>query len=157
MNSDHLPPPPLPLGVCSMKSSLLLMMTSLWPVFCQNMSLRSPKSLHGTKDIGCMPIEAKNYTGNASTTWTGLTCQMWSVDSPHEHRFNDVGEHNYCRSPNPQILSAVWCYTTDPNKRWDYCKVPRCGTQGKKQILPAYFCPPLKKKIEVLFFSCLEL
>uniref|UniRef100_A0A3Q3AT96 Kringle domain-containing protein n=1 Tax=Kryptolebias marmoratus TaxID=37003 RepID=A0A3Q3AT96_KRYMA len=30
-------------------------------------------------------------------------------------------ENNYCRNPGNQ--KAPWCYTTDQNTRWDYCKL----------------------------------
>jgi len=31
---------------------------------------------------------------------------------------------NYCR--NPLSLASVWCYTMDPDMRWEYCVVPWC-------------------------------
>ena len=130
-----------------MKSSLPLLMSSLWPVYCQNMSIRSPRS---ENDIGCTPEDLSAYNGTASTTETGHTCQMWSVNTPHAHKYNHVGEHNYCRRPN--TFTSVWCYTTDPDTRWAYCKVPKCGTKGKKHLLPESFCPLLlfvKKKLRV--------
>ncbi|CAG2224956.1 unnamed protein product [Mytilus edulis] len=32
---------------------------------------------------------------------------------------------NYCRDPDN--TGAPWCYTTDPDVRWDYCPVPKCA------------------------------
>jgi len=58
----------------------------------------------------------------------------WGADYPHksmelteaeQNKFG-VGEHNYCRNPDPVFKSKVWCYTTDPNKEWEYCDVPTC-------------------------------
>ena len=37
-------------------------------------------------------------------------------------------ESNYCR--NPSGANEPWCYTRDKNKRWEYCGVPACLTQG---------------------------
>ena len=33
---------------------------------------------------------------------------------------------NYCR--NPTNGKTAWCYTMDPNKKWEYCAVPTCGS-----------------------------
>lgn len=30
-----------------------------------------------------------------------------------------LGDFNYCR--NPDGNSGIWCYTTDPKKRWEAC------------------------------------
>ena len=86
---------------------------------------RIPKSV---SDIGCIPTDGTAYTGNASTTESGLACQVWSVNTPHEHSYNGVGEHNYCRGLDGY---ALWCYTTDPGKEWEYCDVPFCMTYTK--------------------------
>ena len=29
--------------------------------------------------------------------------------------------HNYCRNPSGDAMDTIWCYTTDPDKRWDFC------------------------------------
>ena len=56
--------------------------------------------------------------------------------SPHKTSYNpssepDAGlEKNYCR--NPSSDTAIWCYTTDPNIRWDYCQ-----TIGNEHAKPA--------------------
>lgn len=31
---------------------------------------------------------------------------------------------NYCRNPDGEL--RPWCFTTSPNKRWEYCNIPRC-------------------------------
>ena len=57
---------------------------------------------------------------------SGRTCQVWAASQPHEHKYADVGEHNYCRNPSPNFHGGVWCYTTDPDKRLEICSVPIC-------------------------------
>jgi hypothetical protein len=89
----------------------------------------------------------EEYEGCQTKTREGLTCQAWSVQFPHTHSFlppksgNTVLTSNYCRNPKADS-ETIWsviafcsartvcselsvgdyrCYTTDPNKRWDYC------------------------------------
>ena len=71
------------------------------------------------------PLGAR-YSGRMNVTTSGRTCQVWAASEPHEHKDTDVGEHNYCRNPfgDPQ---GVYCYTTDPEKRWEYCSLPKCA------------------------------
>ncbi|KAL0181972.1 hypothetical protein M9458_021347, partial [Cirrhinus mrigala] len=51
---------------------------------------------------------------------------------PHQHRLSvDVipelrNAENYCRNPGGES-DRPWCYTTNPNVRWEYCLVPKCG------------------------------
>ena len=52
---------------------------------------------------------------------------MWSTNSPHPHGLSRFGDHNYCRNTAGGSDPRVWCYTTDPNTRWDFCDVPQCG------------------------------
>ena len=73
--------------------------------------------------LGESPLGA-DYQGNASVTVSGRTCQKWSLQTPHRHRVKGQGDHNYCRNPDGE--PGVWCYTTDPGKRWELCPVPRC-------------------------------
>jgi hypothetical protein len=64
-----------------------------------------------------------NYKGCQNKTWSGRTCQNWMAQSPHQHNrccthgYNWT--HNYCRNPDNE--TTVWCYTTDPGRRWEYC------------------------------------
>ncbi|XP_070543539.1 apolipoprotein(a)-like [Ptychodera flava] len=73
-------------------------------------------------------IDAYDYRGTVSRTENGRTCQEWTEQSPHSHTRTPenypnagLGEHNYCR--NPDGTSGAWCYTTDPNNRWELCDV----------------------------------
>jgi len=62
-------------------------------------------------------------------TESGRRCQNWNRNYPHQVRVRpSIPSHNYCSNPDsdPQ---GVWCYTTDPNVRWEYCDVPRCPDQ----------------------------
>ena len=79
--------------------------------------------------IGCQEdlTKGEEYKGNSSLTASGLTCQMWSAKEPHSHGKMDVGDHNYCRNPGG-TKEGVYCFTMDPNTRWQYCPVPLCGT-----------------------------
>lgn len=39
---------------------------------------------------------------------------------------------NYCRNPDGEL--RPWCFTTDPNKRWEFCDIPRCSKYGSACI-----------------------
>ena len=80
-----------------------------------------------------------DYKGKANLTVSGRSCQKWSMQDPHEHkfaeRFVDEGDHNFCRNPATPSPSGVWCYTTDPKVRYELCAVPFCPVPGNKIIL----------------------
>jgi len=66
------------------------------------------------------------YRGCRTTTRSGRTCQNWLEQSPHRHSRTPenypnmgLGDHNYCR--NPDGGRTIWCYTTNPSRRWEYC------------------------------------
>ncbi|XP_066288232.1 plasminogen-like [Branchiostoma lanceolatum] len=89
--------------------------------------LIAPKNKVYTKH--CMFGRGATYRGTVSMTSTGLTCQRWDSQSPHPHdqttRHPLAGlNENYCRNPDGE--PRPWCYTTDPNVRWQYCTVPQC-------------------------------
>ncbi|CAC5399225.1 MUSK [Mytilus coruscus] len=86
------------------------------------------------------PEETKNscykgtgqwYNGTVNTTKSGIACQAWESQNPHNHqRPPDVfpsleGAENYCRNPGSEEDSP-WCYTQDRIIRWERCDVPKC-------------------------------
>ena len=82
----------------------------------------------------------REYMGTLSQTVSGKTCQFWTHETPHEPssaaqndaNYSDgsrAAAKNYCRNPD-SVLLGPWCYTTDPNVRWEACSVPYCGTSN---------------------------
>merc|ERR1719346_938653 len=61
-----------------------------------------------------------SYMGCQAKTINGRECQKWTVQSPHTHNFSSVGDHNYCRNPDGD--ETIWCFTTDPGTRKEYCQ-----------------------------------
>lgn len=78
------------------------------------------------------------YAGTAHRNHADL-CQRWDSQYPHEHNFtNDalfpadgsvVDAENYCRNPNSS-MGKPWCFTSDPARRRDTCRIPGCGMLG---------------------------
>ncbi|XP_033757774.1 plasminogen-like [Pecten maximus] len=69
-----------------------------------------------------MEMDGYEYEGRVSCTLKGTVCQRWDTDFPHSLSYyrdrSDYG--NSCKIGNEH---RPWCYTTDPNDRWDYCPV----------------------------------
>ncbi|XP_015240262.1 PREDICTED: muscle, skeletal receptor tyrosine-protein kinase [Cyprinodon variegatus] len=80
----------------------------------------------------CYNGRGRFYQGSVNMTRSGIHCQPWNQQVPHQHRLSvDVipelmNADNYCRNPGG-ISDKPWCYTSDPNIRWEYCAVPQCG------------------------------
>ncbi|KAJ3602483.1 hypothetical protein NHX12_030237 [Muraenolepis orangiensis] len=77
----------------------------------------------------CIVGKGEDYRGNVSTTRSGHTCQQWWSKFPHDHRWtpaaNNGLELNYCRNPDGDRIGP-WCYTTDPERRYQDCNIPPC-------------------------------
>ncbi|XP_061190290.1 uncharacterized protein LOC133198173 [Saccostrea echinata] len=73
------------------------------------------------------------YQGKISVTKSGRTCQAWVSQTPHSHSLGTNLPENYCRNPDSE--PAPWCYTIDPDKRYEICEIPDCVT-------PALECLP---------------
>eukprot|EP00058_Branchiostoma_floridae_P007104 XP_002592592.1 hypothetical protein BRAFLDRAFT_68915 [Branchiostoma floridae] len=88
-------------------------------------------------DGDCQEGNGASYRGTFSVTQTGRICQRWDSHTPHGHdrttaNYPSSGlEQNYCR--NPDDAAGVWCYTTDPGMRWEYCDAPICTSQHGQQ------------------------
>lgn len=71
------------------------------------------------------------YFGSQNITSSGKACQAWTSDYPtkvasdiKDDQFpdNSRGEAlNFCRNPQSNKKSGIWCYTMDPDVEWDYC------------------------------------
>ena len=88
-----------------------------------------------TQNLECKSnIRGGNYAGSVSTTKGGLRCQHWDSQRPHRHEVTDdlmpdgslAAAENLCRSPDFDP-GGPWCFTTDPQVKWDYCDVPTCS------------------------------
>ncbi|XP_066297394.1 uncharacterized protein [Branchiostoma lanceolatum] len=82
-------------------------------------------------EANCRGGDGTSYRGTVSVTKTGKTCQRWDSQTPHEHQYTAADypsgglEQNYCRNPDGWV--EVWCYTTDPDTRYEGCDIPACG------------------------------
>jgi hypothetical protein len=56
----------------------------------------------------------EEYEGCQTKTREGLTCQAWSLQSPHTHNFsppksgNTFLTSNYCRNPDKATSETIW-------------------------------------------------
>lgn len=69
-----------------------------------------------------------DYFGTVHQTKNGIPCQTWSELTPHSHSYNTKlkDQDDYCRNPTAPGDKFPWCYTIDPDIRWDFCDIPRC-------------------------------
>ena len=56
--------------------------------------------------------------------------QIYGYKGPKHLFESGIGEHNKCRNPDGQ--KGLWCYTTNKNKRWEYCIGPDKNIAGDK-------------------------
>jgi hypothetical protein len=71
----------------------------------------------------------QKYSGTINTTMSGLPCQHWVDDTPHQHAYHDPSAYpdktvtdaqNFCRDPDRS--GYTWCYTLDPSIRFEACQ-----------------------------------
>merc|ERR1712087_301492 len=81
--------------------------------------------------------DGADYRGRVSTTKSGIQCQGWFEQFPHQHvkthakyPRSGLGGHSFCRNPDGE--NSPWCYTVDESLRWDYCDV---GTRSETPCL----------------------
>ncbi|KAK7896386.1 hypothetical protein WMY93_021711 [Mugilogobius chulae] len=86
--------------------------------------------------VFCYNNRGHFYQGHENVTRSGIPCQAWSLQVPHQHRLSVhvipelKDSENFCRNPGG-ISERPWCFTTNPNIRWEYCGVPQCGETEK--------------------------
>ncbi|KFV73801.1 Hepatocyte growth factor-like, partial [Dryobates pubescens] len=86
-------------------------------------------------DAVCMTCNGEEYRGAVDHTESGTECQRWDLQHPHKHpyhpdKYPDKGlDDNYCR--NPDSSERPWCYTTDPKREREYCRIRICKKQPR--------------------------
>ncbi|KAG8012600.1 Hepatocyte growth factor [Nibea albiflora] len=104
--------------------------------YCNIKVCETPPKSNVVETTDCYQGRGEGYRGTVDVMPTGLTCQRWDSQYPHNHTFipeaypcKDLRE-NYCRNPDGQELP--WCFTTDPRVRTMFCtNIPQCGTQNR--------------------------
>merc|ERR1719482_575389 len=86
-------------------------------------------------DLGCresMTGNGQDYIGCQYQTVSGYTCQNWLEQTPQSHSYipdwypdGHLGDHNFCRNPDGD--STIWCITTNPSVRWEFCEPRESG------------------------------
>ncbi|XP_035682841.1 plasminogen-like [Branchiostoma floridae] len=90
-------------------------------------SYRKPNVMNVDKPVCKGEPDGSDYRGNISVTRSGKTCQRLSFSHSHRYLPEYYPElvENYCRNPGGDV-GTIWCYTMDPDTRWDYCIHPAC-------------------------------
>lgn len=104
--------------------------------YCHIKACDSPPMKSSEDTTECSRGRGESYRGSVDVTPTGLSCQRWDSQYPHNHSFipqaypcKDLRE-NYCRNPDGQEFP--WCFTTDPRVRTMSCtNIPQCGAHNK--------------------------
>merc|ERR1719324_790174 len=94
------------------------------------------------KDLGCretMTGNGQDYLGCQYQTNSGYMCQNWLEQSPQSHSYipewypdGHLGDHNFCRNPDGD--TTIWCITTNPSVRWEFCS-PRTSGSVPEHLL----------------------
>ncbi|XP_021380340.1 plasminogen-like isoform X2 [Mizuhopecten yessoensis] len=81
-------------------------------------------------EYDCFDTANVRYMGRVSCTVGGTVCQRWDTNTPHTigavvaaSIASMTTSNNWCM---PIRYHRPWCYTTDPNIRWDVCPVDDC-------------------------------
>lgn len=109
----------------------------------------------------CTGTNCQGYRGTQTKTNHGRTCQAWGTNNPHiQHKaikslikYKKYGlDENYCRNPS-MAGTTIWCYTTDQNMLWDYCK-PKSSEQIKEEEAKARKAAAAYNRIIIKWRNC---
>jgi hypothetical protein len=94
------------------------------------------------RELGCresLSGNGQDYIGCQYETVSGRVCQNWLEQSPQSHSYvpdwypdGHLGDHNFCRNPDGD--STIWCITTDPTVRWEFCE-PRDTSEVPEHLI----------------------
>eukprot|EP00118_Oscarella_pearsei_P001668 m.8077 g.8077 ORF g.8077 m.8077 type:complete len:572 (+) comp20310_c0_seq2:258-1973(+) len=93
----------------------------------------------GQDPDSCYVGIGRGYTGVASATRSGYSCQNWKSQTPHAHPYLNA-EANYCRNPDGGRATQPWCYTTNASVPWEECNVPKCNPELKCERSTEWVC-----------------
>merc|ERR1719379_682862 len=94
--------------------------------------------------------KGRSYRGLLTHTASGRTCQKWTdtvpwndtakfkaeadvIDGEVTTWGNGIGNHNYCRNPDPTNMEKPWCFTVDSKKehKKEFCDIPECPAKTR--------------------------
>merc|ERR1719335_1427911 len=100
-------------------------------------SLEDKQPLEGTESVpkrtsmkeldpfDCYKGKGEDYVGLVNLGESGRNCMNWLDQGKYKSTTKGIGGHNYCRNPNGD-KERPWCYTVDPDQKWEFCEVPKC-------------------------------
>eukprot|EP01084_Bolivina_argentea_P226713 382920_1 len=106
----------------------------LYPSFGNTPNMTSyDDNNNGIINMNCYLNDGMEYYGTHSFTKSGLECQSWFVDTPHNISYSNSSTnllYNFCRNPNKgmYISTKPWCYTISSqlNQEKETCNIPNC-------------------------------
>ncbi|XP_026190736.1 uncharacterized protein LOC34621429 [Cyclospora cayetanensis] len=114
-------------GPCGQKVECL---TPLTPIVLDGAlgDLLKAVQQHLPLECTCDEVHGReNYSGCQTKTRLGKVCQKWNSQTPHKHEALKDQDHNFCRAADG--AKDIWCFTTDPDVRSDYCQALGPKTQ----------------------------
>jgi len=68
-----------------------------------------------------------NFYGSIDKTASGYQCASWAAHSADKFGAPSYIYNNYCRATEDGDKGA-WCFSSNPDKEWEYCKCPESYT-----------------------------
>ncbi|XP_030023391.2 tyrosine-protein kinase transmembrane receptor Ror2 [Manduca sexta] len=135
-------------------------------VTCNNVGITN--MVYSQVTTNCVKGNGRYYQGVVNVTETGLACQAWESQFPHQHTrppliFPEVqNSSNYCRNAGGEERKP-WCYTMDPNVRWEHCAIPSCANvteetdmmTGTNIVMDSYFTPTFVLLLSISGLGCI--